>query len=253
MIMLTWLADVLKAASLSVVEEPGWQEAGRGPMGPVKGILLHHTAGSRKGNSPSLELVKNGRKDLPGPLSQLFLARNGTFHVVGAGRCNHAGAGGWHGATGNSQFIGIEAENAGDGTDPWPDVQMDAYERGVAAILTYLGLDSVMAAGHKEYCSPRGRKIDPSFDCNEFRSNVERIMSEGGGGRRVVAETVPVNSMLRKGDRGKSVSVLQDRLGLIADGDFGPQTDKAVRTFQASQGLIADGLVGPATWKALGV
>lgn len=251
MAMLTWLADVLKAAGLNVVEEEGWKEAGRGQMEVVKGVLLHHTAGPRKGNSPSLAVVRDGRDDLPGPLSQLFLARDGTFHVVGAGRCNHAGAGNWHGAVGNLQLIGIEAENAGDGTDPWPDAQMDAYERGVAAILTHLGLDSVMVAGHKEYCAPRGRKIDPSFDCNEFRANVERIMAAGGG-RKNVSAVSPANVMLRKGDRGNSVKTLQTKLGVVAEGNFGPQTDQAVRMFQQKNGLTVDGLVGPATWKALG-
>lgn len=252
MVMLTWLADVLRSAGLNVVEEEGWKTAGRGEMDLPKAVLLHHTAGSKKGNSPSLELVKDGRKDLPGPLSQLFLARDGTFHVVGAGRCNHAGAGNWHGASGNLQLIGIEAENAGDGTDPWPEVQMDAYERGVAAILMHLGLDSVMAAGHKEYCRPRGRKIDPAFDMNEFRANVERLMVAGGG-RKNVTPVSPMNVMLRKGDRGNSVKTLQTKLGVVADGNFGPQTDQAVRMFQQKNGLTVDGLVGPKTWQALGV
>lgn len=253
MAMLIWLADVLRAAGLTVIEEEGWKEAGRGEMGTVKGILLHHTAGSKRGNSPSLNLVKNGRSDLPGPLSQLFLARDGTFHVVGAGRCNHAGAGSWHGVTsGNTNFIGIEAENAGDGTDLWPDVQMDAYERGVAAILMHLGLDSVMAAGHKEYCIPRGRKIDPSFDMVQFRQNVDRLMVAGGA-RKNISPVSPANAMLHKGDRGESVKLLQTKLGITADGQFGPQTEKAVRIFQQQEGLMIDGLVGPATWKALGV
>lgn len=250
--MLTWLADVLRAAGLTVVEEDGWKDRGRGPMSTVRGVMLHHTAGSKKGNSPSLRLVRDGRSDLPGPLSQLFLARDGTFHVVGAGRCNHAGAGSWHGASGNSAFIGIEAENAGDGTDPWPEVQMDAYERGVAAILTHLGLDDVMAVGHKEYATPRGRKIDPSFDMVEFRENVERLMGSGDA-RRNVTPVPPSRVMLRKGDRGQSVVLLQTKLGIAADGQFGPGTDRAVRAFQQSKGLTADGLVGPATWKALGV
>jgi len=108
---LTWLPKVLLDAGLKVAEQPGWQNRGRGQMGPVKGVICHHTAGPLAGNMPSLGIVTNGRSDLPGPLAQLCLGRDGTFFVVAAGRCNHAGKGNWQGFTaGNTNFIGIEAE-----------------------------------------------------------------------------------------------------------------------------------------------
>ncbi|MGZ6674446.1 MAG: peptidoglycan-binding domain-containing protein [Solirubrobacteraceae bacterium] len=53
--------------------------------------------------------------------------------------------------------------------------------------------------------------------------------------------------------RGASVRLLQARLGVAADGVFGPGTARAVRSFQRAHGLTADGVVGPATWSALGV
>lgn len=175
---LTWLADALRAGGCKVVELAGWKERGRAEMGTVKGVLCHHTAGARSGNAPTLKLIVAGRPDLPGPLSQLHLGRDGTFTVIGAGRCNHAGSGEWKGVTaGNSSFIGIEAENAGDGTDPWPDVQMEAYARGVAAILKHIKAPVTMCAGHKEYALPRGRKIDPSFDMVAFRAKVAAFMA----------------------------------------------------------------------------
>mgnify|MGYP006383131177 CR=1 FL=1 len=249
MVMLTELADVLRDGGLNVVEQPGWKQRGRGPMTQVRGVLLHHTAGSKKGNAPSLNLVSQGRTDLPGPLSQLLLARDGTFFVIGAGLCNHAGKGSWDGITsGNSSFIGIEAENAGDGTDPWPEVQMEAYVRGVATLLSHYGLSSNRAVGHREYATPRGRKIDPSFDMVDFRHRVLRMMSNGSS----PASTLPpLTSTLRVGDGGDQVKLLQSRLLLSVDGHFGPLTEKSVKSFQERQGLIADGVVGPATWKKL--
>ena len=42
----------------------------------------------------------------------------------------------------------------------------------------------------------------------------------------------------------ESIQQLQRRLGLAADGDFGPITLRAVRAFQASHGLVVDGIVG---------
>src|SRR5688572_9638222 len=129
---LIWLPSVLKEASLKVATAPGWEDRGRGDVGEIFGVICHHTAGSRNGNMPSLNLLVKGRPDLPGPLSQLGLGRDGTFYVIAAGRCNHAGPGLWQGLTnGNSNFIGIEAENTGRSDNfLCPQVQEEAYHRG---------------------------------------------------------------------------------------------------------------------------
>ncbi len=52
---------------------------------------------------------------------------------------------------------------------------------------------------------------------------------------------------------GPRVAKLQRALGILADGRFGPGTQRAVKAFQRSHGLEADGVVGPATWSALGL
>lgn len=172
----TWLPQVLRDAGLAVAVQPGADGRGRDFASTPKGVIAHHTAGPSRGEAPSLGIVTNGRSDLPGPLSQLVLGRSGTFYYVAAGRANHAGAGNWQGVTtGNASFIGIEAEATG--RDAWPDVQMDAYRRGVAAILRRLGRDASWVCGHKEYALPRGRKPDPNFDMGAFRSSVQRLLA----------------------------------------------------------------------------
>jgi peptidoglycan hydrolase-like protein with peptidoglycan-binding domain len=59
-------------------------------------------------------------------------------------------------------------------------------------------------------------------------------------------------SAARDVGRHAAVVGLQRRLGIAADGIFGPGTRAAVKRFQRRHGLTADGVVGPATWRALG-
>jgi hypothetical protein len=56
---------------------------------------------------------------------------------------------------------------------------------------------------------------------------------------------------LKKGSEGKNVERIQRALGIQADGDFGPATQKAVRSYQSRKGLTVDGEVGPVTWNTL--
>jgi hypothetical protein len=50
-----------------------------------------------------------------------------------------------------------------------------------------------------------------------------------------------------------TVRALQQKLGVSADGIYGPKTRAAVKRFQRTHGLAADGVAGPRTLAALGV
>ncbi|MFZ2113462.1 MAG: peptidoglycan-binding protein [Solirubrobacteraceae bacterium] len=52
---------------------------------------------------------------------------------------------------------------------------------------------------------------------------------------------------------GNPVARLQEALHISADGQFGAQTEAAVKRLQARDGLTVDGVVGPETWRALGL
>lgn len=53
--------------------------------------------------------------------------------------------------------------------------------------------------------------------------------------------------VLRVGSKGGDVQRVQKALGITADGDFGPGTERAVKAWQAANGLTPDGVVGPKT------
>ena len=55
----------------------------------------------------------------------------------------------------------------------------------------------------------------------------------------------PVAHTLRIGSRGDAVKQMQRKLGIAADGVFGPNTAKTVMAWQAKNGLAADGVLGP--------
>lgn len=54
--------------------------------------------------------------------------------------------------------------------------------------------------------------------------------------------------LLKVGSKGDDVKKLQEKLGLTADGSFGPGTEKVVKEWQTKNGLTADGVVGEGTW-----
>lgn len=57
--------------------------------------------------------------------------------------------------------------------------------------------------------------------------------------------------ILKIGSKGEDVKKLQQKLGIGADGVFGPGTEKAVKKWQIDHDLGADGIVGEGTWNKM--
>ncbi|MFD3333507.1 N-acetylmuramoyl-L-alanine amidase [Streptomyces sp. NPDC058700] len=175
----------LRAEGCKVVEHDGWRthtrtSSGR-PWGPVNGVMIHHTVS--KGTTNTVRICRDGYAGLPGPLCHGVIAKDGTVHLVGYGRTNHAGGGdpdvleavtdesygtrppvpnvgNVDGTDGNRAFYGFECENLGDGKDPWPSVQLEAIERASAALCRAHGWTYRSVIGHLEWSDdksdPRG-------------------------------------------------------------------------------------------------
>lgn len=179
--MLTWIPDVLRAAGLVVVEYDGWQTRTTRATGlTVHGVVCHHTVTPPStSNTAVARLLANGRSDLKGPLSQLGLDRDGHFWMIAAGRCSHNGYATQPSPPWGNDSIGIEAFNDGTG-EPWPAVQVDAFQRGAAALLEHVGLTAAQCMGHRE--TDPGRKVDPrGIDMDAFRASVADLMEDDMG------------------------------------------------------------------------
>jgi hypothetical protein len=187
----------LKAEGVNVVEVGNWEthnRNSRGAWGPVHGVMLHHT-GAYSTQQGMVNLCRTGYSGLPGPLCHGVIDRSGTVHLVGYGRCNHAGMGDEDvlkaviaeekapvdneaDADGNARFYGFEAINTGGGQD-WPDDQVEAMVRISAAVLRAHGWNkdgkgTVSVIGHKEW---QPGKPDPAgVDMDKIRERVaERL------------------------------------------------------------------------------
>ena len=90
-------------------------------------------------------------------------------------------------------------------------------------------------------------------DRKKHYAHALHVLGQDGGGHAATESHAPaaggadMNSVIRRGSRGETVAAVQARLGLTADGDFGPGTEQALKNWQAANGLTPDGIAGPAT------
>lgn len=271
MARLLWLPDELarwlNPAGFSVESVAGWQTRGEGfPLPPLV-VVAHHTAtpASRTGDYPSLPIVRDGRSDLPGPLSQVGLGRTGRVYVIAAGKANHAGKGQWSGVDQSVRTIGIEAESPGDGT--WTAAQRRAYPLVCAALLTGLKQPSTRLCAHHEWALPAGRKVDPKgWDMPTMRREVADLLKRGGVSAQSSSSPKPVPKepttmdappSQKRGDTGAYVKRGQALLAALfgqdiaADGSFGPRTEAACRNVQKLAGIPVTGRLDYPLWHVL--
>ncbi|ANW16858.1 N-acetylmuramoyl-L-alanine amidase [Streptomyces clavuligerus] len=265
------LVDVLRSEGLRVVEHRSWRTHNRnhkGLWGPVHGVMVHHTVTS--GTESSVELCYNGHATLPGPLCHGVIAKDGTVHLVGNGRANHAGLGDGEvlraviGETslpvkneadtdGNRYFYGFECVNLGDGKDPWPEAQLLAIEQASGAICRAHGWSQRSVIGHLEW---QPGKVDPrGFTMDAMRTRVAARLAQDSGGpagppagrpaprprprpRPVAYEPFPGAAFFASGRRSAIVTAMGRRLVAEGCGRYrvgpGPSWSEADRSSYAA-------------------
>lgn len=259
-----WLTKLEQLADpkygLKVRFVSGWKRrgaSGGAQMHSVKGVLWHHTAGARRGNNPSRNILINGRPGLSGPLCHINFMRDGTVEIVGAGKANHAGKGIVRGVprnAGNTRLIGIEMESAGTRPWDWTASQLREMPKLGAALNDIYGLGTSEHWGHKEYSSTG--KIDPAGLPGGMAGLRSRIAATRVGGGSSAAPTPDTARPWRTSPRVAGMSTaevrkVQQLVDVTADGIYGPQTGTAVRALQQQLGITADGVYGPGTEKAI--
>lgn len=79
----------------------------------------------------------------------------------------------------------------------------------------------------------------------------EKVIKPAAAATKPAAKKAAVKPILKLGSKGAAVKVVQEKLNLTADGQYGPMTEKAVKVFQKKHAITPNGVVGAATWKAL--
>jgi N-acetyl-anhydromuramyl-L-alanine amidase AmpD len=208
----------------------------RTQMSPPFGIVLHHTGG--RFESDLATLTKEGT----GVSANDFIDKQGRIFELCElpKRAWHAGEANLHGITDwNAHGWGIEIENLGNGSDPYPQRQIDAVVWRCRERRRRLGItDRKMLTRHRDICMPRGRKADTSdnFPLQEIR-------------RRVFAKTDPTDHGVQEGElemEKYNIAGLERNTGLIATAFAGALRSEGVDAMAIHSGPNVKAAAGEA-------
>jgi peptidoglycan hydrolase-like protein with peptidoglycan-binding domain len=235
---------------------------------PINGVVIHHVAGT---NGLSYVANANSRNSHP----TYHIARSGAVTgVVNPSRRPHS-----TGGAPDPNAVSFEIDNASAGGD-WPitlasldsliDVivfhgsQSPRAGKGFAKNQPSVTQSEFFIAWHSQY---KATACPGPFIMSQLDYIVEECNKRASGVAPTTPSVTPVapaptptpvstrpalSGSLRIGSTGEVVRYVQSVLGIKADGQFGPITDKAVKAFQKANGLKVDGIVGPITYERLG-
>ena len=129
-------------------------------------------------------------------------------------------------------------------------VWVETKEGALASALWFWNTNKLNAVADTGNVAALTKKINGGdIGLADRQARYTRAMAALGGKITAAAPAAAATSggTLRKGSKGDEVKKMQAKLGLAADGDFGPGTEAALKKWQAENGLTADGVAGPKT------
>lgn len=280
----------LKKWGVPYQEYKDWEKHNRnhkGAWGPLNGFMVHHTGSDAKDQRA---LLYNGYSGLPGPLCHFGLAQDGTVHLIGWGRANHAGRGdddvldaviderpapvdNESNTDFNSRFYGVEIWYSG--SHEMTDAQYKTLLKLSAAVLDFHGWNEFSVIGHGESGSPG--KWDPGYKPGKMM-NMDNVRKDVGGvlklepkpsapkpkPKPVSYEPYPGASYFKKAPRSSLIERMGKRLKAegcsaysVGPGPQWTESDrKSYRKWQLKlgyRGRDADGWPGKTSWDKLRV
>ncbi|UCZ54159.1 N-acetylmuramoyl-L-alanine amidase [Bacillus shivajii] len=206
-------------------------------------ITVHHSATST-GNAASFANYHVNHHGWPGIGYHFVILRNGEIEWA-----QSIGTTSYHTGGRNTGNIGICLVGSGQFTS----VQMSRLKDLIIELRKDVNVPIHRVLGHSEH--PNQSTACPGFNVAKLREELESIEGGQGGDRTV---NLPSRT-LRNGDSSSEVSLLQQALidageslpQFGVDGQFGAETERAVRNFQKRHNLVVDGIAGPKTYQRL--
>lgn len=174
------VAALLRSWGWTVVFMPGWETRGANRRQLTPDFVgCHHTAAGVDVD----RILRDGRSDVPGPLCNLAVHKNSDIVIVAAGPANHFGVA----TVDSSDAWGIETTGpipiTGTGKAAFPNYR--AFLALCVALRVVHDWPSSRFRAHKEVAVPYGRKINPTFNMDVFRTEgnvivVRRIGEDTG-------------------------------------------------------------------------
>jgi putative chitinase len=130
-------------------------------------------------------------------------------------------------------------------------VWVETKEGALASALWFWNTNKLNAVADTGNVAALTKKINGGdIGLADRQARYAKAMAALGGKIDAVAPAVAAaasGGTLRRGSKGEEVKQMQAKLGLAADGDFGPGTEAALKKWQSANGLTADGVAGPKT------